>query len=106
MTNGLNERFLTSVGRHFVAMSSVQILDEGKEKALVFSGFLIDADGVWFYVTAGHILRDIRKVLKAGGKFDAWRLSDLSAGNKFRHIAIPFHFDDTKWTVVENEDLG
>jgi hypothetical protein len=106
VTNELNERFLHKVGRHFVAMSCVQVLDGGKEKELVFSGFLIDADGVWFYVTAGHILRDIRKVVRAGGKFDAWRLTDLSAGNKFKHIAIPFHFDDTKWAVVENEELG
>jgi hypothetical protein len=29
----------------------------------LFSGFVVDIAGEWFYVTAGHILRDIRKAL-------------------------------------------
>ncbi|HEY9147324.1 MAG TPA: hypothetical protein VIN36_11600 [Thiobacillus sp.] len=80
--------------------------EHATDKALVFSGFLVDAGGVWFYITAGHILRDIRKSLEAGGKFDIWRLDDQTAGNLFDGAAIPFAFEMDKWLVIEDEEIG
>lgn len=76
------------------------------ERTLLFSGFLVDVCAEWFYVTAGHILRDIRKSLRAGGKFDIWRLGDQTAGNKFKDTAIPFAFDIDRWLVIEDEEIG
>lgn len=103
----LNDRFFRTVGRHFVTLSCMQTpAGASKEKVLLFSGFIADIRGVWFYVTAGHILRDIRSSLKAGGKFDTWRLGDQTAGNRFKGIAIPFDFDIDRWLVIENEQVG
>lgn len=103
----LNDRFIKSVGRHFVTLSCVQrVPDSNKEKTLVFSGFLADIGKVWFYVTAGHILRDIQLALKAGATFDVWRLGDQTAGNRFYNTAIPFAFDIDRWVVVEKEEIG
>jgi hypothetical protein len=102
----LSERFFKTVGRHFVTLSCVQRPSgKGEEKILVFSGFLVETGGVWFYVTAGHILRDIQASLKAGGEFDVWRLDDQTAGNRFR-AAIPYAFDIGRWLVIEKEEIG
>lgn len=75
MAGDLNQRFMKSVGRHFLTLSCVRSLPgEREEKTFVFSGFLIEVKDVWFYVTAGHILRDIREALNQGATFDIWRL--------------------------------
>ena len=104
--SSLSERFFKTVGRHFVTLSCVQRLPGiEEEKAFVFSGFLVEAGGVWFYVTAGHILRHVRTSLKVGGEFDVWRLDDQTAGNQFR-AAVPYAFDIDKWLVIEDEVLG
>lgn len=55
---------------------------------MVFSDFVVAARDVLFYVTAGHILRDIRKSLNLGGKFDIWRLGDQTARSPFGNIGM------------------
>lgn len=103
----LSTDFLRTVGRHFVTLSCVQTLPGiAKEKVLVFSGFLVDVSGVWLYVTAGHILKDIKSALDAGAQFDIWRLDDQTAGNRFKGAAIPFEFDVDRWLVIEDPDAG
>jgi hypothetical protein len=103
----INQQFFSAVGRHFVTLSCVQTLPENSAKrVLLFSGFITDINGFWFYVTAGHILRDIRKSLSIGGTFDVWRLGDQTAGNRFNGTAIPFDFNIDDWGVIEDESNG
>lgn len=105
--SSLSERFFKAVGRHFVTLSCVQRQPgKAEEKVHVFSGFLLEASGVVFYVTAGHILRDIRASLALGGEFDIWRLDDQTAGNRFKGAAIPYVFDINRWLVIEAEEVG
>ena len=107
MTASLNERFIKTVGRHFVTLSCMRTLPGATaENVFVFSGFLAEIGGVWFYVTAGHIVRDIRASLGAGAKFDIWRLGDQTAGNRFKDTAIPYAFDIDRWLVIEDEEIG
>ena len=102
----LSERFLKKIGRHFVTLSCVQRLAGiEEEKVFVFSGFLVEVSGVWFYVTAGHIMRAVQESLKRNDEFDVWRLDDQTAGNKFR-AAIPYAFDINKWHIMEDKGLG
>jgi hypothetical protein len=62
--NTFTDRVARSIGRHFVSLSCVQHASEsGDMRIHLFSGFVVDIAGEWFYVTAGHILRDIRKAL-------------------------------------------
>lgn len=103
----LDQQFIKTVGRHFVTLSCVQTLPgTSTEKILVFSGFLVNISGVWFYVTAGHILKNLRTALNAGVKFDVWRLGDQTAGDRFKGTAIPYSFDIERWLVIENESVG
>jgi hypothetical protein len=96
-----------TVGRHFVSLSCVQQIPTfSDEKLLVFSGFLVDINGAWFYVTAGHILKNIKKSLEAGGTFDIWRFDDQTASQKFNGRAIPYSFEIGDWIVLEDADTG
>lgn len=101
------ERVARSVGRHFVTLSCVQHPPGSASMEVhVFSGFIVAVKGEWFYVTAGHILRDIRHALAAGSRFDIWRFGDQTAGNRFKDTAIPYDFDLSKWFVLEDADAG
>ncbi len=105
--SSLSERFFKAVGRHFVTLSCVQrVAGQTEERILVFSGFLVEAGDAWFYVTAGHILRDIQAALRGGAQFDVWRLDDQTAGNQFKGAAIPYAFDVNKWLIFEDKAIG
>lgn len=98
---------MQTVGKHFISLSCVQYPPKVQpSKILVFSGFIIEVLGEWIYITAGHIIRDIRLALSAGSRFDIWRLGDQTAGNSFNNTAIPYAFDEGDWLVVEDERTG
>lgn len=106
MTN-FTERVAKSVGRHFVTLSCVQHpLKSDGMKVHVFSGFVVAVKGEWFYMTAGHILRDIRHAIEIGDTFDIWRFGDQTAGNRFKDTAVPYDFDLEKWFVLEDMEVG
>jgi hypothetical protein len=103
----INERFLKAVGRHFVTLSCMQTPPKSStEHTVLFSGFVIAVDDLWFYATAGHVLRFIQSSVAAGGKFDVWRLGDQTARGPFKEIGIPFDFLADQWLVIEDESVG
>jgi len=102
----LGERLRLTLGRHFVTLSCVHQSPASGERIHVFSGFVVDIAGEWFYLTAGHILRDLRRALQSGASFDVWRLGDQTAGHSFRNTGVPYAFDPELWFVIENEELG
>ena len=106
MTN-FTERVAKSIGRHFVTLSCVQHRPESDETHIhIFSGFFVAVKGEWFYMTAGHILRDIRSAIEGGSTFDVWRFGDQTAGNRFQDMAIPYAFDIEQWFVLEDAEAG
>lgn len=105
--NDLTRRVAKALGKHFVTLSCVQHpRADLPEKVLVFSGFVVDVAGEWFYVTAGHILRDIETALASGSSFDVWRLDDQTAGNRFNGMAVPYEFDAEEWLVLRDDTSG
>jgi hypothetical protein len=107
MTKSLNERFLKAAGRHLVTLSCMQTPPgSSTEHPVFFSGFVILVEGVWFYVTAGHVLRCIRSAMDAGSKFDIWRLGDQTARGPFKEIGIPLAFSSEQWIELEDEAIG
>lgn len=105
--SNLSKQLFASVGSHFVTMSCVRRSKDTQEsEVVVFSGFLIEVLNVWFWITAGHIYRNLQTKISEGYVFDVWRLDDQTAGNEFNGAAIPFDFEPSKWVVVENEDIG
>jgi hypothetical protein len=105
--SNLNIRVARTIGRHFVTLSCIQHPPEdASPKSLLFSGFLIEILGEWFYVTAGHIIRDVRAAMSTGSEFDVWRLDDQTAGNRFCGKAVPYAFDPDAWLVLQDDGLG
>lgn len=105
--NTFTDCIAKSIGRHFVSLSCVQHAPvSGDMRIHLFSGFVVDVAGEWFYVTAGHILRDIEKALDAGSTFDVWRLGDQTAGNRFNNTAVPYAFELANWFVLEDAGVG
>lgn len=103
----LSERLNKTVGRHFITLSCVQRSPaESGERIHVFSGFVVDISGEWFYVTAGHILRDVCAAIDTGSAFDVWRLGDQTAGHNFKNTGVPYAFDISQWLVIEDEEAG
>lgn len=103
----LSERLNKTIGRHFVTLSCVQRSPgTGDERIHVFSGFVVEISGEWFYITAGHILRDIRAAIDQGSTFDVWRLGDQTAGHGFKNTGVPYAFDLGQWLVIEREEEG
>ncbi|MBP5949365.1 hypothetical protein [Pseudomonas sp. P42] len=101
------ERFASSIGRHFVTLSCVQhSLTPKGVRIHLFSGFVVDIMGEWFYVTAGHILRDVSSAINGGSTFDLWRLDDQTAGKRFNNIAVPYDFQIEHWCVLEDASVG
>lgn len=103
----LTNRVARTVGKHFVTLSCIQRPPaHAQPKTLVFSGFLVDILGEWFYVTAGHILRRVCTAIAAGSEFDVWRLDDQTAGNPFSGKAVPYAFDLNNWVVLQDDSKG
>ena len=100
-------RVAQTVGKHFVTLSCVQYPPkDSPQKLHLFSGFVVDVLGEWFYVTAGHILRNIHSALSSGSSFDIWRLDDQTAGNQFNGRAVPYYFDAETWLMLNDETIG
>jgi hypothetical protein len=107
MINDFTKRVTQTLGKHFITLSCHQHLPKtSHSNTLVFSGFVVYILGEWFYVTAGHVIHDIRKAIAAGTSFDIWRLGDQTAGNDFRGVAIPYDFDESKWFAIDNRESG
>jgi len=103
----LTERTMKSTGRHIVTLSYVVTPPDSKQEIVeVISGFVVELLGIWFFVTAGHVLTGIKELMAVGAKFDVWRLSDYTAGGDFRNTGIPIHFDLDSWLFLDKEDVG
>jgi hypothetical protein len=104
--SNFSAQVVRSIGRHFVSITCVQTPPDGGAKALLFSGFIADIVGEWFYITAGHILRDIESAIDAGSKFNHWRLGDQTAGKQSNNIAVPYDFELKHWCTLEESSTG
>lgn len=107
MPSQFTQRVVASLGRHFVTLSCQQYLPSVEQPStLVFSGFVVEILGEWFYITAGHILEDVRAARRAGAHFEAWRFGDQLAGNSFSGVAVPYEFNDDKWLALDDRGAG
>ncbi len=108
----LTDKVGRRVGKHFVSLSCRQIDPRLEEPKLwMFSGFVVEILDEWFYITAGHIIRDIKIAIDSGSTFDVWRLgdqtaSDLETRKRHKNMAVPYDFNVDHWYVLRDEALG
>lgn len=105
----LSQAFLAAAGRHFLAWSLWRRRLGAKEvdqDPIVISCFVVIVEGVWFLVTAGHVIRDIRQAIADGCSFENGKLGDSWAAKRFPGASYPHGFMDDHWDVAFNEDNG
>ncbi len=66
------------------------------------SCFVVDVEGFWILVTAGHVISSIQEALNAGISVHDFHLHDKLAGHQYE-FAIPYPFDLEDWAVVERD---
>ena len=105
------EKLIQLFGQHFVALFLE--IDRPPHKRgqfrnfFGFSGILISVDGVTFYMTAGHILRDILEGLQdqtisiLGAK-----LGDVFGASRITDYPIPFNLDPAEIFFIIDDKLG
>lgn len=100
------EEFLRlNAGKHFVALA-YKLRRAGHETVRDHAScFVIDVGrGVWCLVTAGHVIKGLRKAVEDGWSIEVPRLIDAFAGVQTE--AIPFDLDPSEWLELDDEETG
>lgn len=93
------------VGKHFLALSyRAQIPGEPAQDCFA-SCFVINVDGLWVLITAGHVINEIKGNIAKGIRHSAFHLHDVAAGHNFQ-CSVPINFDPEEWIVFEDERIG
>ncbi len=111
---GLEEREDKFVGlfvRHFVSLACVHAAigtqreqyETKRRHSFNVSGFVISVAGEWLWVTAGHIIDEVDKLLREGRKLTYCRFLDWGASRKY-HDTIPVEFDALRKGRVGGDD--
>jgi hypothetical protein len=99
--------------RHLVSLSGwYQTIDSdgnptGQEQFFSYSGFVISIQGVWNFVTAGHILVDLEEHLQNKTiKVRKYVLVDKFGPDAKSHDPIPFDYENAPKLPVHDIELG
>jgi hypothetical protein len=95
-------------GKQFVAIRFEVIPpreDKGSAASHLFSAFVVDARGVWFVVTAGHVINEIKDAKAKGFSIANVYLQDRSAGHNYK-LGVPIPFELSEWSVFEGDPDG
>ena len=67
----------------------------GAGRMMLVSGFVVSVRGVWFWITAGHVLEEIDAALSAGQQLEDWKLDDTFGWQATHSDPIPFDFNSS-----------
>lgn len=70
------------------------------------SGFVISIRDHWFWITAGHVIENIRIAKELGQLLGDWHLDDSDALGARYKVPIPFDFDDAFKLFFYDKDSG
>ena len=101
--NELYQEAFRDFGRYLVGLSWRDTQPQ-PPRAFFVSGFIMEFGGNWYWVTAGHIVRDIETVLSRG-KADNFRLID-TYGHAVDHNPVPFDYPSAWKTSRYDEAEG
>jgi hypothetical protein len=91
--------YFNRISKHFVALTRwVRPPDADQDLLDVSSCFVLELDGIWFLVTAGHVIRCIDKQVSGGYEISNWVLEDNASGFALSH-GVPYHLTRSEWIV-------
>lgn len=96
-----------NAGRHFVVLTFRLKRGEGSAREVkddYASCFLVDVEGWWFLMTAGHVVHALKKAIADGWVLRKSELGDAFAGSSDH--PLPFSFEVSKWMSLEDDESG
>jgi hypothetical protein len=105
---------MNTLGRHLVCLAFTYAwIDKkgnpyGKERFYACSAFVIEIDGIWFLVTAGHVLKDDIHDPVANGqiKILTCRFADYFGLDAKVKSPTPFDYQDAPKTWIDDRKIG
>ncbi len=95
------------LGKHIlvllVALEPVEPSSSLVSQQLLFSGFLLEVNDTWFWVSSGHMVTDLQALLSCGYKIDRTRFFDL--GLKWKQ-GFTTGFDLDKVSYLDDRTNG
>lgn len=83
----LGEPFLAPLQRHVINLMCVdsgpaaRARHSGKSAVYNFSAFVVEIEGRWFAISAGHIFRDLKAAVAGGAIISDWQIDDSIVSN-------------------------
>lgn len=102
--NNISALFLReTAAKHFLCMSYTAIIPLGATEFDYASCFVVEIEGQWILITAGHVITRLKEVASNGVHLSEFMLHDQLAGNRYPFgVPYPFAFED--WVVIDNAD--
>jgi hypothetical protein len=100
----LSAEFLKEAAKHFVCLTYLESRNAVSAQRFA-SCFVIEVEGTWFLVTAGHVIQGVRDAIRRGANLNQFFLHDRTAGHNF-DFSLPYDFNERDWIVVEEDPEG
>ncbi len=108
---GRKQRFLRDLCRHLVSFTGDYVpIDEvgrptSKATFFSYSGFIIAYKGCWFFVTAGHIIENLDKLLEDRRiRLEHCHFQDSFAKGVQSAEVVPFGYEGARKAYFNNDD--
>ncbi|WP_155634240.1 hypothetical protein [Burkholderia cepacia] len=94
----VDEKFTYKLHRHLINLMCYDSGDKarktngGRPVVYNFSAFVVELEGNWLAVTAGHVFDDLNKAIAAGGIISHWHIDDSAVAEK-EAPPLPIHLD-------------
>jgi len=93
-------------GKHFVSMSFKCRRPATTEVQDNVSCFVVQMHDVWFLVTAGHVIQEIRDGAAKGYEYHQFYLADGNGGAKLPFNSFPIAAEIDSWLVLFDDEKG
>lgn len=78
--------------------------NDGKVAIYNFSAFVVDIDGNWFGITAGHIFKELNSAINHGSIISNWKIDDSIVSSR-PHIPYPIPLDINNDVFFLDDDI-
>ncbi len=109
MDENLDQAILRWHGRFAVAVIWEDSTEDEADVSdgFAFSAFIMSVHGMWYLVTAGHVIDDINTRCRQGRRFRRAQLADMWSADAISRLAIPFpDLVTTPQGHIHDEDRG
>jgi hypothetical protein len=104
MAYEFEEIFMRANALRHVVLLLYKVTKGGTEAIDYASCFIVEIRGIWFLITAGHVVQDMRSLTEDGAVLSGFQLVDSPAGAN--QPAYPIAMDFDEWFTVDDAAQG